>query len=58
VRRALKAGKKIPDDLDFQIEDLVMKAYQIPEEHRTHIWDELKKSSEAPHNKRNIRGRR
>lgn len=43
VRRAFKAGKKIPNDLDFQIEDLVMKAYQIPEEHRTYIWDELKK---------------
>jgi hypothetical protein len=43
VTRALEAGKKIPDDLDFEIEDLVMKAYQIPEEHRTHIWDELKK---------------
>ena len=43
VTRALESGKKIPDDLDFEIEDLVMRAYQIPEEYKTHIWDELKK---------------
>lgn len=43
VSHALEVGKKIPDDLDFEIEDLVMKVYRIPEEDRTHIWDELKK---------------
>lgn len=36
-------GRKVPKQLDFDIEDLVMKVYKIAPTMKTHIWSELKR---------------
>jgi len=36
-------NKEVPKQLDYEIENLVMKLYEITPEMRKHIWDELKK---------------
>jgi type I restriction-modification system DNA methylase subunit len=41
VEKALKKNMQIDNDLDYQIEDAVMKLYQITSDEKTKIWEEL-----------------
>src|SRR6266516_835879 len=44
VKEALSCGQKLPRDLDYEIESLVMDAYGITEaKDREHVWEELGK---------------
>jgi hypothetical protein len=42
VRDADKAGGEVDEDLDWEIEELVLDMYGIPDENRPRIWSELK----------------